>query len=508
MIRTRFMHILLIFAFLGEVLNAQETFYYCGNEKVIIKLQHEKKAVLFSSQLGNINFDTYLNLEKNKIDCDKYFLSIVNKNLLNENSKILNIPDDISVFFKAFPSYINKEGLELFPTGHIKIKLNQLSDYSILVKICNQFNCEILNQNNFMPLWFTVAVPLDCSYNPVELANTIFETGYFQSSIPDFYFDPLDICYDPNITQQWNLSNPRSNGIDINVSEAWNYATGRGVNVAIIDQGIELTHQDLADNIHSLSFDASNNSSPSGLYDSGYGNEMKSGHGTHCAGIIGAVRNNGVQITGIAPDASLMSISCNFNRSDIISQLADAINWAWQNGADIISCSWSCPEDNEIKESIDAALRYGRNGKGCIIVKSAGNTGHSITFPGNYREEIITVSNIDSDGILSDDSSYGNNLLVCAPGQKILSTVLDNKLEIKSGTSMACPHVSGVAALLLDRNPNLTAEQVREIIATNATKISTYTFQSQKKYGSWNEYIGYGLVNAFNSVINTPIGWH
>ncbi|MCD8385264.1 MAG: S8 family serine peptidase [Bacteroidales bacterium] len=385
----------------------------------------------------------------------------------------------------------------LCPTGYINVKLNASSDYPLLRTFAIRYDCAVAGHNRFMPLWYTIRVQEETTLGSVEIANALYETGLFAAVTPCFWFDPLEISYDPNVYDQWNLYNPTYEGIDISASKAWDYATGHGVKIAVIDQGVELTHADLAANIYPLSYDAYTDSSPSGLYGD---------HGTHCAGIAAAVRNNNVQIAGVAPDAQIMSVSAlNGPTSNGMLVMSDAINWAWKNGADILSCSWSCRNRNElIENAIDSAVCRGRQGKGCIFVKSAGNTGDSITFPGGYSEDVIAVGNLTSAGIINDGSCHGPNLLVCAPGTDILSTVLNDAIDYNTGTSMACPHVSGVAALILERNPNLTAQQVRAIMASNAKKVGPLSYDTVKAYGTWNEYYGYGLIDAYQSIINTP----
>ena len=101
-------------------------------------------------------------------------------------------------------------------------------------------------------------------------------------------------------------------------------------------------------------------------------------------------------------------------------------------------------------------------------------------------------------------SNYGTGLDIVAPGEDILSTIPNNHVDYMSGTSMACPHVSGVAALVLERNPELTVTQVNSIICQNTKKLSEVNFNETKTEGSWNEEYGYGLVDAYSSVINTP----
>ena len=161
-------------------------------------------------------------------------------------------------------------------------------------------------------------------------------------------------------------------------------------------------------------------------------------------------------------------------------------------------------QESIIDNAIDSAVIKGREGRGCVFVKSAGNGAGAITYPGNYGPQVLAVANMTQDGTLKSNSSYGENMFIAAPGTYILSTVLENQTDYKTGTSMACPHVAGVAALILERNPRLSAVKVREIMARNAKKIGSYSYSKTKVYGTWNEHYGYGLVDAYNSVINTP----
>lgn len=399
------------------------------------------------------------------------------------------------------PCYKTADGSELIPNGYINVKLKSESDYSKLQTVARQKGCEIIEQNPFMPLWYKLRVKSVRGCNSVDIANAIYETGKFATAFPSFSLEAIEISYDPNVYEQWGLYNSQYEGLDISISQAWTYATGRGIKVAVVDQGIDMSHQDLADNIYSLSYDSESNTSPSIVYGE---------HGTHCAGIVGAVRNNGIQVAGVAPDAKLMSISNKLALSFTAeSTLANGINWAWQNGADVISCSWWCYKNPLLEDAIDNAVRKGREGKGCVFVKSAGNysvwhPSFDISYPGDYSPDVIAVSNMTENGDISATSCYGENLLVTAPGNQILSTLPNNEIGKLSGTSMACPHVSGLAALILERNPSLTAKQVREIIARNAKKVGNLPYNQTKEYGTWNEKYGYGLIDAYNSVINTP----
>lgn len=153
---------------------------------------------------------------------------------------------------------------------------------------------------------------------------------------------------------------------------------------------------------------------------------------------------------------------------------------------------------------IDDAVTKGREGKGCVFVKSAGNSRGPISYPGNYSQDVLAVANMTIDGTLHYKSCYGDNMFVAAPGTDILSTIPGNKTKKLTGTSMACPHVAGLAALILERNPNLPAKRVREIIARTAKKVGNVLYDKNKEFGTWNERYGYGLIDAYNAVLNTP----
>lgn len=477
---------------------AQSSFYYFQGGKVTLS-QDNSKMVTLSPKGTSPRFPSGITVSRNVQD-NALNILVLDKSTSTPLSTIKRQLSMTNPSLVVLPCYKDANGMELAPTGYVYVELKAAADYSLLKETASEFGCTVVRQNKFMPLWYTLRITPSSGANPVDVANGIYETGNFSASSPDFSFDALEISYDPDVTEQWGLYNPKYENIDISASQAWNYATGIGIKIAIVDQGIELTHDDLADNIYSKSYDAYTGKSPSGVYNS----PRSIGHGTHCAGIAAAVRNNNIFIAGVAPDAKLMSVSMNFDAGNAIEQVADAINWAWQNGADIISCSWVCPDEDIICRALDNAIAKGREGKGCIMVKSAGNSGGAITFPGYYKEDIIAVGNITNTGVINSGSSHGPNMLVCAPGTDILSTMVGNTTAVKGGTSMACPHVSGVAALILERNPKLSAAKVREIIARNAKKVGTKAYSTNKKYGTWNEYYGYGLVDAYKAVLNTP----
>ena len=302
----------------------------------------------------------------------------------------------------------------------------------------------------------------------------------------------------------WGLNNFRRPSVDINICDAWKITEGKDVKVAIFGAGIELTHKDLADNIFSESYDAVSQSSPSQVY---YSN------GTNVAGVIAAVKDNGTQVVGVAPKSTLISISSriyDYLREASVRERARGINWAWQNGADIINNSWVYTQKGisnleVLNEAIRNALSEGRGGKGTVIVFNSGNHSYDrLVYPANSNPDIITVGAIDSTGIRYEYSNYGDKLDVVAPGVDITTTTRNNSVIEITTTDMAAAYVSGVAALMLSINPYLTAQQVSDIIEKTAQKIRTdtysYTNHSNRPNGTWNNEMGYGLVDAYAAV--------
>lgn len=479
---------------LTSSMSAQDSYYYYHGEKMPLS-ENATKIVSIAPRTENIplspsNGFTLVNTISDSRSLIKVY------ELTSSTSVKRAIAANSSSSVNIQPCYKSEDGNELIPNGYINVKLKSESDYPKLQNVAQQKGCEIIEQNPFMPLWYNLRVKEAPGRNSVDIANAIYETGKFASAFPSFTFDAIEISYDPNVYEQWGLYNSHYENLDISLSQAWGYATGRGIKVAIVDQGIDLNHQDLRDNIYPVSYDTETKTSPSKLYGD---------HGTHCAGIVAAVRNNGIQVVGVAPDAKLMSVSNSLSwSSNLESNLANGINWAWENGADVISCSWWCEQNDLLEDAIDNAVTKGREGKGCVFVKSAGNTGDAISYPGDYSQDVLAVANMTIDGTLHPKSSHGDNLFVTAPGTNILSTIPDNKIAKMSGTSMACPHVAGLAALILERNPSLTAKKVHEIIAKNTKKVGTRSYNINKTYGTWNEYYGYGLIDANKAVINTP----
>ena len=470
---------------------SSQTFYFVGDEKWPIQIIPNVKVILCEDTIK-----TPIHLEKGdslikRLNLDNSMAFIYRE---GENSRTYEKYSDKDSNICIYPTYTGSRGEFLAPTGYIETTLKNIADTVKLKDLCREYDCVIDYRSQYHNTWFTLRMKPRRRMNPVKLANTLQENGLLYACPMFWQPDILQISYDTETTKQWGLYNPDTK-VDISVSSAWNYATGRNIKIGVIDSGFDIEQEDLKQRI-SKSYDVETKSSPC----------KKIGeHGTRCAGIIAATRNNNKGIAGVAPDAMLLLARIPTGDHVNTTKIADAIDWCRKNGADIISTSIGFRSgDMHMQETIKAAVDSGRNGRGCIIVAAAGNIGSidttkTILYPA-ADPLVIAVGNINKDGLISRSSRYGKNMWVVAPGTNIMSPIPGNKYnDDASGTSLACPHVAGVAALILQRNPYLSWQQVRKIIADTAVKLPPLSEEEH-----WNEYYGYGLVNAYNAVTNTP----
>ena len=341
-----------------------------------------------------------------------------------------------------------------------------------------------------------------------------------------------DIFNDPMLPDQWHYYNDGSlnnsvAGSDINVIPVWNRGvTGSSeVIVAVVDGGVDYTHEDLAANMW-------RNPEQSG--DRVYGWNFVSGgplvtaddHGTHVAGTIAAVNNNGKGVCGIAggdgtSSSGVRIMSCQIFQGEDGASGAEAIKWAADHGAVIAQNSWGYNFESEKdalgymtstvdKAAIDYFIKnagFDENGRqtgpmaGGIVIFAAGNDGWSIGHPGDY-ENCVAVAAIGADYRAAYYTNYGSWVDVAAPGgdvqkgRQVMSTLPGNQYGYMQGTSMACPHVSGVAALIVSENARrgYTSTALRKTLEGTVRDISAY---------NRSKYIGKGLVDAYRAVVGT-----
>lgn len=293
---------------------------------------------------------------------------------------------------------------------------------------------------------------------------------------------------DPSIHSNWGINGTQS-------TAAWNQITkgSRKVIVAVIDTGIDTEHPDLKANLwtnpgesgldkqgRKKSFngiDDDNNGYVDDVHgwDFVYNKPIKSdkhGHGTHVSGIIGAVGNNGIGISGISPQVSLMALNyyntTSSGNHQNLENTVKAIRYAINNGAHIINYSGGGPEAN-LKEF--AAIKQAFN-KGILFVSAAGNKKpndkvHSY-YPADYGlSNIISVTAINQNNTVLDTSNFNESRVdIAAPGNNIYSTLPKGQYGFMTGTSQATPFVSGVAALIKAKYPDFSPQQIKKQLAT------------------------------------------
>jgi thermitase len=293
---------------------------------------------------------------------------------------------------------------------------------------------------------------------------------------PDFVAETVGSPDDPWFGNQWGMTK-------IQAPEAWDVTTGSGsINIAILDTGVDQDHPDLAAKLIS-----NKNFTTSTTVDDIHG------HGTHVAGIAAAMTNNGIGVAGLGYSSTIMNVKVlGDNGSGYYSWIAGGIAWAADNGAEIINMSLG---GSSSSSALEDAINYAW-GKGVVVVAAAGNNGNSMPFYPAYYTNCIAVAGTDSLDRLAGWSNYGDWVDVAAPGVNIVSTYLsatNGGYNVMSGTSMASPHVAGLAALVLsvasDTNGNgRLNDEVRACIEANCDDIGISG-------------IGSGRINAFEAVV-------
>ncbi len=305
--------------------------------------------------------------------------------------------------------------------------------------------------------------------------------------------------FNTHYSKQYYLRDNTSGSIGINMESAWEMTPdfGKGITVAVLDEGVDHNHEDLPNVLDGYTV----------LNQTGKGDPINAsdGHGVACAGIIGAA-NNSIGIRGIASNVTILPVNlCNSNGYVDYEYIAEAVRWASER-ADVLSCSWGNMNgiyNTTLADAIKDAMTKGRNGKGCVVVFAAGNSGQNkLAFPASV-EGVISVGAVDKTGKIWNYSQRGSGLSMVAPSGNvnlqgdIVTTDRMGSLGYNSkgnytekfgGTSAACPQVAGVAALLLSIRPDLTAAEVKDVLERTATDLGTTGYDTT---------YGYGLLNAY-----------
>jgi len=385
----------------------------------------------------------------------------------------------------------------------IKFKNNDNSSSSINNISKKLKNCKMQHYNK---LSRTATVELSDS-EELKSAIRLLENDTSIEYIQPDYKLYISSIQDPHFNKQWGLSNSGQNingilglsGFDINVTGIWDtLGISSNILVGVLDTGIDIYHEDLKDSIYKNTLELSNtyDDDKNGYIDDYCGwdfinsdNSVYDGaedaHGTHIAGIIAAGANS-IGIRGIAKGVKIVPLKFMNDMAGYTSDLIEAIEYAKKLGIKIINCSFS---DTHYNYALEQAMKN----SDILFVCSAGNEKSNMpSYPSSYRlPNIISVGAVNNQGNMAPFSNYGQLVDVAAPGVDIYSTLPENSYGFASGTSTAAPFVSGIAALLLSYNPNLSARDLSTIIKNTVNT----------KFTSLHSYIATkGIVDARNAL--------
>lgn len=424
-------------------------------------------------------------------------------------------------------------------SGACAVDLSSLGQYQMVRTFPEAGRFEARHRAYGLHLWYDIffdeSLPLTKAANDVAIVDGVDIVEFVQPVTGTTVF-PFN---DPKASKQWHYYNPGTQagavaGSDVNAVPAWEVTTGRpDVIVAICDGGLQWNHPDMAQNMWVN--EAELNGQPgvdddgNGYIDDIYGYNfvvgpdgysmtgtiMPGDHGTHVGGTVAAVNNNGIGACGIAggdgsPESGVRLMSTQ--TSDGAAYIGAAFTYAADNGAVLINCSWTIPDATSTPESVATGIRYFNECAGIdpdtmaqtgpmaggLCIFAAGNDNRStISYPA-MDELVMAVASIGADFKRAYYSNYGSWVDITAPGgdaQKgfnIYSTLPDNSYGEMQGTSMACPHVAGVAALVASQfgGPGFTRQNLIDILTGTANR-SLYDHN-----GSYSGLLGAGLVDA------------
>jgi subtilisin family serine protease len=539
----------------GAVPPGAQLFYYGTTDKVTLNVPGNKIIVKFSPNGEVTNRLRKLQQigKAENLDSQVFVITLRDTKSLRPALETLIKESDV---ISANPIYTTNDKQEMGVTDEICLEFNKEVKDGDRRELLKKFNAVEVAREKPWEKFFTV-VTVGKEQNALEVANRIKESGLVKFSHPNFYAMTVKHSFLPNDTffpNQFYLNNTgqaTNDGhvgtpdADIDAPEAWDITKGVStITVAVIDEGVELTNSDLPAArltiVNGSNFAGGNANDPDAVSDGA--------HGTCCAGIIAAEQNNSQGVSGIAPLCKIMPVRIPFG-TVASSTYANAINFAWSNGADVLSNSWgysSAADIPVITAAINNAVTMGRGGTGSVVVWSAGNTAdHNagnagfVSYPGNVAvASVITVGASDRNDQQANYSPTGADVDVVAPSHRAYSCQIPGEsFEVWStditgpagynptkgtdcgalpvaganlpssgtnfqdytgrmgGTSAACPEVAGVAALILSVHSSYTPAQVFTIITNSADKVGGFTYVS----GRCNE-MGFGRLNAFNAL--------
>lgn len=408
---------------------------------------------------------------------------------------------------RTAPAYRDERGaLRTFLPARCVVQFRRDMPHTAIVEMVANAGASIIAKQRTAGL-YTIAAGTDA--HPFELIEVMNRSDAVLYAEPDeFGVELLDYTpIDAEFNSLWALRNVGQEvdgtvgtpGADIDVTRAWNFGRGsRRVVVAVIDTGSDLDHADLAANL----LPRGNEDWDFGSSDLSPDDEHERSHGTHVCGTVAATEND-IGVIGVAPRCRVMPLRI-FDRAARLADIADSINYVWGQAVEhrdrryVVNCSWKVFSDSmALRDALQQSWDHG-----VLVVFAAANDSLDLdqtpVYPAVYPT-VVAVAATDSNDEKASFSNYGTAVNVSAPGVGILSTVENDGYRFSDGTSMAAPHVSGVAALVWSVNPALRNRDVRRVLEETCDSIDAVNPDYVGKLGS-------GRVNANRATIRAVAG--
>ena len=551
---TKIFHTCIFFILSFAAIASAQGYFYEGR---YIKLEERYDGIAVVSKMSAFNMETLKAQIENILDGRFKLIGItdnfaymksgtkLNESEINSVKKILNSQVS-NIKFVSAVYYGESKSVTQIPTDEFIVKLRSADNLARLELLNIQNNVYIKGKVDAGRAFLLKTNDLN-SLNALELSDIYYATGLFEYAEPNFVYPAEGFFnWSPNDTYyglQWHLNNTgqsvstegytaygdalTSNGFtdaDMDVDLAWDYVKGnQNVIVAVFDTGVDSLHPDLKDNLI-VGYNAYANTNTN-TTDPG-------SHGTCCIGLIGARSNNNTGVSGIVggDNGSNHCKICSYRLVDnagaftTSANIARAFDTARVRGVHVSSNSWGGGSVNStLTNAINNLANNGRGGLGCVVLFSSGNDGRNPPNYPSYLSSVVCVgasTTIDSKkspgtgdqfwwgGCYGEDSN--GDLDIVAP---TITTTTDIRgtggyntaangdyYNTFNGTSCSCPNAAGVTALIFSVNPNLTKNQVIDYLYRGCDKIDNIPYSTNKTFGKWSPYTGYGRVNAYNSV--------
>jgi subtilisin family serine protease len=379
---------------------------------------------------------------------------------------------------------------------HLIVSFKPGTSSTVITGITQKYGLKVSAQhsNKYFTRLELTPQNLTAGLKPINFVNILKSNSAIEYAELDVQVTPDFVPNDPAFNQQWHHNNTGQSGgtvdADVDAVEAWDdLANIAETVVAVCDDGVDLTHEDLQNVIWTNPNEIPNNGiddDNNGFIDDMHGwdtadddndpNPEDTGfggidtHGTHVAGIVAAEHNNGIGVSGVNPKAKIMAMRHYAGQLSWMSDLATAIDYAWANGADVITVSYNIDGFNN---TLTQAIQRAGNAD-VVYLNSAGNNGQQNPprqALRNMSDNIIFVAATTRTDNKSGFSNWGNLIEIGAPGSAILSTTVGNNYEFFDGTSMATPLAAGIAAYIRGKFPTLTARETLDLLIESSDEV-------------------------------------